>query len=167
MTTIDDGRSPGGSGSRPTGRASEAVSSVPASIPNALDFDIAFAAAAHPEKDVSLEWILLGVNRRAEAFVMDADSGFFDVDLLPEFWAEDNGIDYPPLAVGMYLMTDIVITPDSYGDPTFKGKFKAIATLASAIEARRAETGTGSVEDESAVPKADAQPSSETPNDPS
>ena len=29
--------------------------------------------------------------------------------------------------------------------------------LASAIEARRAETGTGSVEDESAVPQGDAQ----------
>lgn len=127
------------------------VSAVPASVPSALDFDLAFEAACEPEEQLSLQWIALGVDRMGEAYVMDADPDFFKVDLLPEFWACDNGIEYPEgLASGLYLMTEIVITPDSCGDPTFKGTIKPLLLVAKAIEAQRAETQSGSVH-ESAV----------------
>lgn len=120
------------------------------SVPDALDFDLAFEAASRPEQELSLEWIALGVDRSGEAYVMDADPDFFKVDLLPEFFACDNGIEYPAkLPAGLYLMTGIVIRPDSYGDPSFKGNIEPIASVAQAIEARRAET-LGSVH-ESAV----------------
>ena len=138
-----------------------------ASVPSALTLDEVFAnldAHAEAEEDFATDWILLAVDRHGEAFVMDADEGFWRHDLLTELWACDNRIDYPSgLEAGVYLMTDIVIAPDFDGDPTFKGSFQPLATKAQAIEARRAETGTGSVH-ESAV----RQDAPETqPGDPS
>ena len=137
-----------------------------------MSLDEVFAnmdAHAEAEEGFATDWILLSVDRHGEAFVMDADEGFWRVDLLTELFACDNQIDYPSgLGSGLYLMTNIVIAPDCVGDPTFKGDFLPLATLAQAIEARRAETGTGSVEDESAVGNADAPNSSskkDNPND--
>lgn len=137
------------------------VSALRASVPSALDFDLAFEAAAEPHEELSLDWIVLGVDRKGEAYVMDADSGFYRVDLLPEFWACDNGIEYPKgLAAGLYLMSPVHIRTDFDGDPTFNGTIEPLCIAAQAIEARRAETAqTGSVGDESAVRQ-------DAPNDP-
>lgn len=135
------------------------VSPLRASVPSALTLDEVFAnldVHAEAEEGLATDWILLAVDRHGEAFVLDADEGFWHVDLLTELWACDNQIDYPSgLEAGLYLMTNIVIAPDFDGDPTFKGSFQPLATKAQAMEARRAETQSGSVH-ESAVGNADA-----------
>jgi hypothetical protein len=156
MTQQVDGASPDGDRAVVNGDAS--VSALRASVPSALTLDEVFAnldAHAEAEEDFATDWILLAVDRHGEAFVLDADEGFWSVDLLTELWACDNQIDYPSgLEAGLYLMTDIVIAPDFDGDPTFKGRFQSLATKAQAIEARRAETLGSACE--SAVPEGNA-----------
>ncbi len=75
----------------------------------------------------STDWILLAVDHNNEAFVLDADEGFWRYDLLTEHWACDNGIDFPAgLQPGLYRLNAVIITPDSIGDPTFKGTLQAL-----------------------------------------
>lgn len=142
-----------------------------ASVPNALTLDEVFDnldAHAEAEEEFATDWILLAVDRHGEAFVMDADEGFWRYDLLTELWACDNQIDYPSgLEPGVYMMTDIVIAPGFDGDPTFKGKLQPLVTKAQAIEAAKAdETGTGSAEGESAVAEGHApHPNQDTPHE--
>lgn len=76
----------------------------------------------------SLQWILLAVDKDNDAFILDADSGFWELELILEHWAEDSGITLPAnLSVGLWRMSNIVITPSSDDDPDISGTWEKIA----------------------------------------
>ena len=76
----------------------------------------------------SLQWIILAVDRDNDAFILDADTGFWELELLTEHWAEDNGITLErSLSMGLWRMTNIVITPTSDDDPDISGTWEKLA----------------------------------------
>lgn len=76
----------------------------------------------------TLQWILLAVDKDNDAFILDADHGFWEMELLPEHWAVDSGITLPnDLSVGLWRMTCISITRHGDEDCDFTGKWEKIA----------------------------------------
>ncbi len=101
----------------------------------------------------------LAPGSREPSPAVSAASGFDPSRIRVMEWAADHGqvrLTYPD-----YLTIEDL----NELEQLFALTIKIGRRRASAIETRSAETGTGSVEDESAAPKADAQPlSPETPH---
>jgi hypothetical protein len=138
---------PSGPGSCPTGRASKAVSPVPASIPSAEDIYDRLRELANAENG-ALSRIYSAAADEIEA-LRECSWHLAQGDLCEETQCAD------PKGDNCVCFNKLVIF--------YRGSLSSVADrnrrAASAIEARRAETGTGSVADESAASEAgDAQP---------
>lgn len=74
------------------------------------------------------DWILLAVDRHGEPLVLDGAEGLLARDLLPELFACDCGIVEPKqrLRAGLYKMTEVKLSADSYGDPVISGTWHAL-----------------------------------------
>lgn len=78
--------------------------------------------------DAALDWILLAVDKDNDAFILDADLGFWENELLTEHWAADNGVTLPnDISIGLWRMTDITPTMNSCGDCDFTGTWEKLA----------------------------------------